>query len=873
MSSRPASDRTTVPTVPRTQRLFGRWWRSQSPTRQDRFATLGPLISVLLFLAAIIAAFWTLRNEEIDREADAVQRDTEIAQQQIRLYLTDDQEQLMRLARDIGDGGLDTQGFAAAAAEMARERPAVTHVSWVGPQRELRATHATAVFHPEANPSGGAIAPELPAAGVTSEAERAFNYARNLRGPVYSAAFRGASGAPAFQLHVPVFVQSRFAGVLVTEYAIEPLLRQMVPPEVTQRHTVAVVDASGKELAGSVLQMPGQVSNRPTIVVDLPLAPAANGLALRGMGWRTSVGLVGNALFWMVVALSALTVWMLLGTWRHVRRRSQIQHALVQETNFRRAMEDSMLTGMRALDNEGRITYVNPAFCAMTGFSEAELVGRLPPFPYWPPDRVEENARLLAQEMQGRSPAGGIEVKVMRKDGGLFDARMYVSPLVDSRSQQTGWMTSMTNITEAKRIRDQLSASHERFTTVLEGLDAAVSVMSVQQRELLFANRSYRLWFGADPKGHGQLAGQALALPFLAATAASVPNGDNDSGEVDRLSALPAEQLTAFGADPREVYVESQKKWFDVRSRYLQWTDGRLAQMLIATDVTARRRIEEQAARQAERAEVTSRLVTMGEMASSVAHELNQPLAAITNYCNGMVSRVRAESIGRDDLIEALNKTSRQAERAAQIIARVRSFVKRSEPQRQLASVRAIVDEALELAGIELRRRNVALTTYVAQRLPGLSCDPILIQQVIMNLLKNAAEAIDSAQLPPQRRQIELRVVPRHTPEEGGVIEFSVTDHGPGVREDVLARLYEAFFSTKVEGLGIGLALCRSIIESHRGRMKAQNLYNLDTVVGCRFAFTLPVESSALRSETAGPSTLPAPLPSTVARATADPTP
>jgi PAS domain S-box-containing protein len=869
MPSSPDPSRSAALPIPRTQRLFGRWWRRQSPTRQDRFATLGPLISVLLFLAAIIAAFWTLRNEEIEREADAVRRDTEIAQQQIRLFLSDDQEQLMRLARDVGGGALDATGFTAAATQLVRERPAVTHVSWVGAQRELRAAHAASVFHPEANPSGGAIAPELPASGVASEAERTFNNARTQRGPVYSAAYRSASGSPAFQLQVPLFEQTRFAGVLVTEYAIEPMLRQMVPPEVTQRHTVAVVDERGKELAGSVLQMPGRIGNRPTIVVDLPLAPAANGLLLRGMGWRTSVGLVGNALFWMVVALSALTVWMLLGTWRHVRRRSQIQNALVQETNFRRAMEDSMLTGMRALDNEGRITYVNPAFCAMTGFSEAELVGRLPPFPYWPPDRVEENSRLLAQEMQGRSPAGGIEVKVMRKDGGVFDARMYVSPLVDSRSHQTGWMTSMTNITEAKRIRDQLSASHERFTTVLEGLDAAVSVMSVQQRELLFANRSYRLWFGADPKGHAQLAGQALALalPFLPAAARE----DGDS--VDNLAGLPAEQLTAFGADPREVYVESQKKWFDVRSRYLQWTDGRLAQMLIATDVTARRRIEEQAARQAERAEVTSRLVTMGEMASSVAHELNQPLAAITNYCNGMVSRVRAESIGKDDLVEALNKTSRQAERAAQIIQRVRSFVKRSEPQRQMASVRAIVDEALELAGIELRRRNVALTTYVAQRLPPLSCDPILIQQVIMNLLKNASEAIDSAQLPPQRRQIELRVVPRHTPEEGGVIEFSVTDHGPGVREDVLARLYEAFFSTKAEGLGIGLALCRSIIESHRGRMKAQNLYNLDTVVGCRFAFTLPVESSAIRSETAGPSTLPAPLPSTVARATADPTP
>lgn len=130
----------------------------------------------------------------------------------------------------------------------------------------------------------------------------------------------------------------------------------------------------------------------------------SNGLTLRGQGYRTSIGLIGNTLFWMVVALSVLTVWMLLGTWRHMRRRAQIQNALVQETNFRRAMENSMLTGMRAMDKDGRVTYVNPAFCAMTGFAETDLIGRHPPFPYWPPDRIEENARLLQQELQGRSP-------------------------------------------------------------------------------------------------------------------------------------------------------------------------------------------------------------------------------------------------------------------------------------------------------------------------------------------------------------------------------------------------------------------------------------------------------------------------------------
>ena len=135
--------------------------------------------------------------------------------------------------------------------------------------------------------------------------------------------------------------------------------------------------------------------------------------------------------------------------------------------------------------------------------------------------------------------------------------------------------------------------------------------------------------------------------------------------------------------------------------------------------------------------------------------------------------------------------------------------------------------------------------TIMSVALPVLMVDPILIEQVVLNLLKNAAEAIDNAKLPPARRNIELRVVPRHTPDEGEVIEFSVTDMGPGLAPEVIARMYEAFFSTKVEGLGIGLSLCRSIIESHRGRIKAQNLYNGDTAVGCRFSFTLPVQSSS----------------------------
>ena len=816
------------------QPLFGRWWRRQSPARQDRFVTLGPLVSVLLFLVVILLAFWTLRSEEIERETDSVRRDTEITRQLIGQRLVDHQQLLERLARDLVTRPAQSREFNQQAEAFLRERPEVERLAWLDARRQLRMAEYGVVSQPPDWPAGSTELsdPSLPREGLNTPAETAFRAARDSRRSTYSRAFNDLRGQPVFQLYTPILDRGTVLGMLVLDYSLDGVLRQAVPQDVSRRHLMSIVDDRRIALATTLTPDDAPTSRRNSLIHDTALSSQIDGLVLRGEGWRTSFGLISNTLSWMVVALSLLTLWMLIGAWRHMRRRAQMQGALLQETQFRRAMENSMLTGMRALDLDGRITYVNAAFCQMSGFSESELVGRLPPYPYWPPDRVEENQRLLQQEMQGRNPVGGIEVQLMRKDGTLFDARMYVSPLIGPKGHQTGWMTSMTNITEAKRIRDQLAASHERFTTVLEGLEASVSVLSVHQSELLFANRSYRLWFGSDAQGHSQLTG---GVP------ARAPESDF-TAEVDELSGLPTHALTEVRGDLREAYIEELDKWFEVRSRYLQWTDGRLAQMVIATDITSRRRAEEQAAHQAEKVAVTSRLMTMGEMASSVAHELNQPLTAITNYCNGMLSRVAADAMAKDDLMAALAKTARQAERAGQIIHRIRAFVKKSEPQRQIANPRQIVEDAVELAGIELRRRNVAIRTYLAQRLPMIMADPILIEQVLLNLLKNAAEAIDAAQMPAARRHIELRVTLQNQAEEGSIIEFSVMDTGPGLQDAVIERLYEAFFSTKAEGLGIGLSLCRSIVESHRGRMRAQNLYNGSSVVGCLFSFTLPVD-------------------------------
>ena len=151
-----------------------------------------------------------------------------------------------------------------------------------------------------------------------------------------------------------------------------------------------------------------------------------------------------------------------------------------------------------------------------------------------------------------------------------------------------------------------------------------------------------------------------------------------------------------------------------------------------------------------------------------------------------------------------------------------------------------MVTESLELAEIELRRFNVRLICHVASRLPPLLVDRILIEQVLVNLLRNAAESSDAARRGSPERSMALRVSAAIF-EGKKCVEFSVQDSGKGIAADVMPRLYEAFFSTKAEGMGIGLSLCRSIVESHRGRLTAENLYNLGAVTGCKFTFWLPL--------------------------------
>jgi len=781
---------------------------------------LTPLISIIVFLVVMSLILWSLNRHEEQQQQDTLYRNVAWAQQQIRLSMTNAQEQLAAIARDIAAGRQDQNSFTTSTNNLRQTHPEIIGVNWIDDSGK---SHWPTMPAPVI---GGKLT--LPDANlIASSLLNGFDQARNSRRQIYSALLYDDLGKGYVTLQTPIFRDRQFLGSISSVFAIEGILAYELPAELSSKYKITITDENSRELATS--------SSRPRLphdaFYDLPLDPPGHGISVRVYAYPQATNFTNNTLVWLIAGLSCFVLWSLWSLWKHTRQRFEAQQALYAEAFFRRAMENSVLIGMRVLDMTGRITHVNPAFCRMTGWDEADLVGKTAPFPYWPRDNYPEMQRQLDMTLRGKAPSSGFELKVRRKDASLFHARLYVSPLIESTGRQTGWMSSMTDITEPKRAREELAAAHERFTTVLESLDAAVSVLAADEAELLFANRYYRHLFGIRPGGHLELAGAGF----------DVAQASSDSIDmVDAYAGLPAAALTETTSDTHEVYVQSNQKWFEVRRQYIQWVDGHLAQMQIATDITTRKQAQELARQQDEKLQFTSRLITMGEMASSLAHELNQPLAAINNYCSGTVALVRAGRTTPESLLPVLEKTSQQAVRAGMIIKRIREFVKRSEPKRQPTQVADIVADAIGLAEIETRKHRMRIVIDLRARLPVIYVDPVLIEQVLINLLKNAAEAMHAYR--PDAVDPVIRVVVR---DHGETVRISVIDQGPGVDESIAERLFEPFYSTKSDGMGMGLNICRSIIESHRGRLWVENNVESDgTVLGCTFNVSLPISAT-----------------------------
>ena len=372
-------------------------------------------------------------------------------------------------------------------------------------------------------------------------------------------------------------------------------------------------------------------------------------------------------------------------------------------------------------------------------------------------------------------------------------------------------------------------ASHERFVTVLESLDAAVYVAHFDTGELLFVNQTCRAAFAGSAPGASVLSIEQSLEP-----APSVLFSTNMLDARDHNTQVLRE----------ECYDPATRRWYALRAKSIRWVDSRTVRMHMLSDITERKQADERSRLQHEKLLQTSRLMSAGEMASTLAHEINQPLAAIANYNMGCVRRLRSGSFDPDDLARAMEKSASQAERAGKIIQRVREFLRTRAPQREVLDLNEAIRDTAELVELECEKYGVRVVYQLDSALPHAIADRVMIEQVLLNLFKNAIEAM--RETPAPQRVLTL-TTSNHAAREGS-ISAAVRDCGHGISPHAEDELFSPFFSTKSQGMGMGLNICRSIVELHEGRLwftrNPVDSRASDAPTGSTFHFTLPVAST-----------------------------
>jgi two-component system sensor histidine kinase DctS len=222
----------------------------------------------------------------------------------------------------------------------------------------------------------------------------------------------------------------------------------------------------------------------------------------------------------------------------------------------------------------------------------------------------------------------------------------------------------------------------------------------------------------------------------------------------------------------------------------------------------------------------------MGEMASMLSHELNQPLAAISSYATGTLNLLQQGAPSASDVELAMRRIAEQAERAGRVIKSVHDFVRRRDQARERTEARILLDAILPLVNLQARKLGVQVQVHVAPDLPPVLCDRTMVEQVLLNLARNGMQAMDR----PDIRARLLALTVRRSADDARWLQFAVADVGPGIAPEVAEQLFTPFFTTKAEGMGLGLSLCRTVIEQHGGTLA----FEPNRPQGTVFSFSLP---------------------------------
>jgi two-component system sensor histidine kinase DctS len=615
-------------------------------------------LAVVLLIALLIVLFWVLRRNETEEQRLTLIADVLWLEQNISFHLEGGLENFRQLAHDLSTERNAHELFRVRAEYLLKNNPDIQQIVWVDETGEVRETLPTQALL------------RLGVGGMDEAAfQRNMNMARKMGKTIYTDDYSTPDGAQ-FEVYLPIFDDRQDHGVLIGVYSFNGLLKSLVPWWFAEKYQVRIIDGEGNTLASK-----SKISNADTTInYAISFDPPGFGMIIQVDAYRGSGNFTRNLLTASVIALAVavlITLWVMRG---HIRRRIAAEQAQREEHAFRKAMEDSLMVGMRARDLTGKIIYVNPAFCQMIGFAESELLDVSPPMPYWAPEDMEQTQAFNDAVIGGRASRESIEIRLMHKDGSRLDALISEAPLIDADGRQTGWMASVV-------------------------------------------------------------------------------------------------------------------------------------------DVTERKRAEEWARRQQEKLQATSRLVTMGELASTLAHELNQPLAAIASYATGCLNELEAKDYSPDEIIAALTKLGTQTQRAGRIVRHVYDFVRKSEPKLVECRLTEVIENSIGLIEPAAKLAHIRIAREMLAD-PQLMGDRVQIEQILLNLMRNAIEAMSAVSVPSERRCLTVNVC-----QVEDQAQIRVIDQGPGIPRDVLDRLFTPFFSTKADGMGMGLNICRSIVESHRGRL------------------------------------------------------
>ncbi|MFM2035625.1 MAG: hypothetical protein RL459_890 [Pseudomonadota bacterium] len=665
-----------------------------SATGLERLAPGRPrwlLWAVLVLLVAVLLGtlIWLAGRYEAERVQGQLEIDATEAVGELRSGMSRNLQSLQTL--QINDPS--PNAWTIDAASILREHRELVRLEWRDDSLGIRSLVDT--------PFQADLFERMGRDSAQSDVQQACVAAQRLSGPAYAPSYflptNNGMGVELMEMCLPLVSSGRRVGFLVATYSLQGLLDELATRQPLRTHEVSLTEGDGTRLAVWGTQRRG---SRVFVAQQLLDLPGGTTLVLRLNSWRQAPDLFPNVLTALVAAMTLALMSILALLANDMRHRQRAERDLGDALAFRKAMEDSLVTGLRARDLRGRITYVNPAFCEMVGFEAAELLGHSMPAPYWPPELVDEYQQRQAIRLAGNvPPREGYESVFMRKDGTRFPVLIIEAPLINAQGVQTGWMSAFVDISEQRRVQELSRTSHERL-------------------------------------------------------------------------------------------------------------------------------------------QATARLAMVGEMASLLSHELNQPLAAISSYAIGSVNLLQDPATNVDslkaDLALPLQRIAEQAERAGRVIKSVHDFVRRREQARLPVTAQALLDAILPLVSLQARKLGVQVQTVLAPDIPAVLCDKTMVEQVILNLARNAMQAME--QVSDDARVLTLSVA--RAPDEGTEprVQFSVADRGPGISESVQQQLYTPFFTTKAEGMGLGLSLCRTVVEQHGGTLE----YASNSPRGTVFTFSLP---------------------------------